>query len=87
MREKVRKPSAKTPIFVLLPLLALFQLSFALAYGAPQEPQRQALGSLTTVGEVHVNDAVALPPRQFLPATSCATPERAPQRLPGADRL
>lgn len=61
MREKVLKPSAKIHdvIFVLLQLLALYQLSSALAYGAPQEQQRQALGSLTTVGEVHVNDAVA----------------------------
>jgi hypothetical protein len=61
MREKVLKPLAKihAVIFVVLQLLALYQLSTALAYGAPQEQQRQALGSLTTVGEVHVNDAVA----------------------------
>ena len=61
MREKVLKPSAKihAVIFVLLQFLALYQLSSALAYGAPQEQQREALGSLTTVGEVHVNDAVA----------------------------
>jgi hypothetical protein len=59
--QKKVKPSAKihAVIFVLLQLLALYQLSTALAYGAPQEQQRQALGSLTTVGEVHVNDAVA----------------------------
>ena len=52
MREKVRKPSAKiyAVIFGLLQLLALYQLSSALAYGAPQEQQRRALGSLTTVG-------------------------------------
>jgi hypothetical protein len=61
MREKVLKPLAKihAVIFVLLQFLALYQLSSALAYGAPQEQQREALGSLTTVGEVHVNDAVA----------------------------
>jgi hypothetical protein len=61
MREKVLKPSAKihAVIFVLLQFLALYQLSSALAYAAPQEQQREALGSLTTVGEVHVNDAVA----------------------------
>lgn len=59
--QKKVKPSAKinAVIFVLLQLLALYQLSTALAYGAPQEQQRQALGSLTTVGEVQVNDAVA----------------------------
>jgi len=62
MREKVLKPLAKihAVIFALLQFLALYQLSSALAYGAPQEQQREALGSLTTVGEVHVNDAVAL---------------------------
>jgi hypothetical protein len=54
MREKVT-------IFVLLQLIALYHLSSALAYGAPQEQQRQALGSLTTVGEIHVNDGVAPP--------------------------
>jgi hypothetical protein len=61
MREKGAKPTAKihAVIFVLLQLLALYQLSSALAYGAPQEQQRQALGSLTTVGEVYVNNAVA----------------------------
>jgi hypothetical protein len=61
MREKGAKPTAKihAVIFVLLQLLALYQLSSALAYGAPQEQQRQALGSLTTVGEVYVNDTVA----------------------------
>lgn len=61
MREKVLKPLAKihAVVFVVLQLLALYQLSSALAYGAAQEQQRQALGSLTTVGEVHVNDAVA----------------------------
>jgi len=61
MRENGAKPTAKihAVIFVLLQLLALYQLSSALAYGAPQEQQRQALGSLTTVGEVYVNNAVA----------------------------
>jgi hypothetical protein len=61
MREKGAKPTAKihAVIFVLLQLLALYQLSSALAYGAPQEQQRNPLGSLTTVGEVHVNNAVA----------------------------
>ena len=61
MRERVLEPLAKihAAIFVLLQLLALCQLSSALAYGAPQEQQREALGSLTTVGEVHVNNAVA----------------------------
>jgi hypothetical protein len=60
MREKILKPSAKihAVIFVVLQLLALYQIS-SLAYGAAQEQQRQALGSLTTVGEVHVNNAVA----------------------------
>jgi hypothetical protein len=59
--QKKVKPSAKiyALIFALLQLLALYQLSSAVAYGAPQEQQRRALGSLTTVGEVHVNDAVA----------------------------
>jgi hypothetical protein len=61
MREKGAKPTAKihAVILVVLQLLALYQLSSALAYGAPQEQQRQALGSLTTVGEVYVNNAVA----------------------------
>lgn len=61
MREKGAKPTAKihAVIFVLLQFLALYQLSSALAYGAPQEQQRQALGSLTTVGEAYVNNAVA----------------------------
>src|SRR5438309_9970422 len=61
MREKGAKLTAKihAVIFVLLQILALHSLSFALAYGAPQEQQRNALGSLTTVGEVHVNDAAA----------------------------
>jgi hypothetical protein len=61
MRENGAKPTAKihAVIFVLLQLLALYQLSSALAYGAPQEQQRQALGSLTTVGKVYVNDTVA----------------------------
>jgi hypothetical protein len=60
MREK-GKPTASihAVIFVLLRLLVLHSLSSALAYGAPQEEQRNALGSLTTVGEVHVNDAAA----------------------------
>ena len=61
MREKGAKPTAKiyAVILVVLQLLALYQLSSALAYGAPQEQQRQALGSLTTVGEAYVNNAVA----------------------------
>jgi hypothetical protein len=61
MREKGAKPTVKihAVIFVLLQILALHFLSFALAYAAPQEQQRNALGSLTTVGEVHVNNAVA----------------------------
>ena len=61
MPEKVLNPSAKihAVVFAVLLLLALYQLSSPLAYGAAQEQQRQALGSLTTVGEVHVNDAVA----------------------------
>lgn len=60
MREKGAKPTAKIhSVIFVLQLLALYQLSSALAYGAPQEQQRQALGSLTTVGEVHLNDTVA----------------------------
>jgi len=61
MREEVLKPSAKihAVVFILLQFLALYQLSSGPAYGAPQEQQRQASGSLTTVGKVHVNDAVA----------------------------
>ena len=61
MRENGAKPTAKihAVILVVLQLLALYQLSSALAYGAPQEQQRQALGSLSTVGEVYVNDTVA----------------------------
>ena len=60
MREKGAKPTAKIhSVIFVLQLLALYQLSSALAYGAPQEQQRQALGSLTTVGEVYVNDTVA----------------------------
>jgi len=60
MREKGAKPTAKIhSVIFVLQLLALYQLSSALAYGAPQEQQRQTLGSLTTVGEVYVNDTVA----------------------------
>jgi len=61
MREKGAKLTAQihAVIFVLLQILALHSLSFALASGAPQKQQRNALGSLTTVGEFRVNDAAS----------------------------
>jgi hypothetical protein len=60
MSGKQGKPPAKTrPAgFVLLAVLALFILWSAPAFSAPAQ-QREPLGSLTALGEVHVNDAAA----------------------------
>ena len=57
MRERGTTPRAKIHpvVFVMLQVLALQLLWCGLVYGAPQEEQRKALGSLTTVGEVQVN--------------------------------
>lgn len=63
MLDNSRKPPAKTVgcFFVVLQFLALYSLSFTRASGAAraQDHQGQPLGSLTTVGEISVNDAVA----------------------------
>jgi len=58
-RKQMRGPAIYIGLLRLLVALLLFLLALTRAWALPQEQERETLGSLTSIGEVYVNDSPA----------------------------
>src|SRR5437667_9832111 len=59
VQKQMRGPAIYTGLLRLLVALLLLLLAVTRARALPQEQERETLGSLTSIGEVYVNDAPA----------------------------